>query len=202
MLMSLRRDWLKSLSRNPDHRVKSSQVHLRARVQSRSEAASFLSRAGDMVLVDRRRRRWLLLQCPDGCGEIISLNLDPQSGPAWRCYELQEKITVYPSIWRKSGCRSHFIIWDNKVFGIDETNWPGFSTDLNSEIESKVPGILADSAAPVHYSRLADLLGVLPWTMLTICRGLQQRGLIAEMKGTESGTFQLLDAAEKQRVKR
>lgn len=54
--------------------------------------------------------------CPCGCGEKISLNLLTQARPSWRVrVEGQGTVSIWPSIWRLSGCRSHFWIRSNQV---------------------------------------------------------------------------------------
>jgi hypothetical protein len=49
--------------------------------------------------------------CPCGCGERIELNLLPQVRPRWSAEEHEDcTVTLTPSVWRQSGCRSHFIL--------------------------------------------------------------------------------------------
>jgi hypothetical protein len=64
----------------------------------------------------------LLLRCPDGCGEDITVNLDAAAGPAWRLHQTGSMISVSPSIWRQSGCLSHFTIRDNVIRWSGQTN--------------------------------------------------------------------------------
>lgn len=47
--------------------------------------------------------------CPCGCGELLHMNLIPSDRPCWQLTKHQNRtVTLYPSIWRKKGCYSHF----------------------------------------------------------------------------------------------
>jgi hypothetical protein len=50
------------------------------------------------------------LRCPCGCGETLFLSL-LEGSPRWRI-ELHRNgtVSVSPSIWRTTGCRSHFFL--------------------------------------------------------------------------------------------
>src|SRR5580658_7577622 len=75
------------------------------------EAAERLKTPGDCVIVGRGGvTRQLVMKCPDGCGEIVSVNLDRRSGPAWRLYDRGGTFSLFPSIDKPSGCQSHFIL--------------------------------------------------------------------------------------------
>lgn len=55
-------------------------------------------------------------KCPCACGETIALSLIPRDDPSWKAtVTRQGKITLYPSVWRIKGCRSHFFIRDGRV---------------------------------------------------------------------------------------
>lgn len=94
-------------------------------IQTRSEASGLLKSPGDAVLIERGKPRWLLISCPCGCGDEFPINLDPRAGPAWRLYQNQRTgLTLSPSVWRKSGCCSHYVIWHNQILmsGHDEAD--------------------------------------------------------------------------------
>lgn len=66
-----------------------------------------------IYLVGEKGYEWAAaLLCPCGCGDVIQLNLLVDSSrPTWTV--LREKngnATIIPSVWRNSGCKSHFII--------------------------------------------------------------------------------------------
>jgi len=85
-------------------------------VSTRGEAAGYLKSPGDAVLIERGRPRLLLLACPCGCGEEYPINLDDRAGKAWRIYRNRGKgLTLFPSVWRDTGCGSHFIIWRDRI---------------------------------------------------------------------------------------
>lgn len=92
-------------------------------VERRSEAQSFLKVAGDAVLVERGRPRSLLIMCPCGCREICTINLDARIGGAWRIkQDPRARLSLYPSVWRTSGCQSHYVIRDGEIVMIDNTS--------------------------------------------------------------------------------
>ncbi len=54
---------------------------------------------------------YICFLCPCGCGEIIQLSTLVNDNPKWSFIKHRNKtITIYPSIWRTSGCKSHFFI--------------------------------------------------------------------------------------------
>lgn len=62
--------------------------------------------------------------CPCGCGARISLNLLPDDSPRWRLEERSDGPTLFPSVWRTAGCRSHFILRRGRVLWCsDEDSW-------------------------------------------------------------------------------
>ncbi len=47
--------------------------------------------------------------CPCGCGNILHMNLLPDERPYWTVTRHIGGIaSLYPSVWRQVGCRSHF----------------------------------------------------------------------------------------------
>src|SRR5437867_10955077 len=87
----------------------------RGSVVSRDDARPFLVASGDIVLVQRGRPRSVIMKCPCGCREELVINLDDRVGPAWRLYRDKRGLTLFPSVWRDSGCRSHFIVWHDTI---------------------------------------------------------------------------------------
>ena len=58
----------------------------------------------------------LVFRCPCGCGELLSLNLLVGTLPAWRARtDASGRLSVWPSVERETGCRSHFWILHGKV---------------------------------------------------------------------------------------
>ena len=173
--------------------MRTPKLELRNVVQSRADASSYLRLPGDAVLIERGRPRWLLLLCPCGCGEEIPINLDSRAGAAWRLYRNPKLgISVYPSVWRDTGCESHFIIWRNAILlfsSEDEDFW--LSPDRVDEIAALVPLVLEQlpERGLVAYVDVADALGEVPWDVLNACRRLVRSGAVKEGAGKQRGTF-------------
>jgi hypothetical protein len=54
--------------------------------------------------------------CPCGCGGGIHLSLVRGDKPSWRLdVDNSGRPTLYPSIWRTAGCRSHFLLRRGRV---------------------------------------------------------------------------------------
>lgn len=70
-----------------------------------------------LYLVGEGENLWAAaMLCPCGCGERIDLNLLPQVRPRWSADEHEDStVTLTPSVWRQSGCRSHFILRRGRI---------------------------------------------------------------------------------------
>lgn len=54
--------------------------------------------------------------CPCGCGAALEMNLVPPSRPLWRATVHEDgSASLHPSVWRKIGCRSHFVLSRGRV---------------------------------------------------------------------------------------
>lgn len=161
-------------------------------VSSRGEASAFLKAPGDAVLIERERPRLLLLSCPCGCGELFPINLDERAGPAWRLYRnAKTGLTLYPSVWRESGCCSHYIIWRNKIylFGQDEREWDDEFADDGTMPSAEMVLEQLPMAGLTSFWTIADKLEAVPWDVLRVCRRLVRKDLAREGKGTDRGYF-------------
>jgi hypothetical protein len=51
-------------------------------------------------------------------GLVVELDVPlPLPGKAWRLYGgAKSAVTLFPSVWRDTGCESHFIIWRDQIF--------------------------------------------------------------------------------------
>jgi hypothetical protein len=132
------------------------------------------------------------MRCPDACGEIISVNLDGRAGPAWRLYRGKRGMTIFPSIWRESGCKSHFVVWDGHVYWAGSMDWEERESEADqpSAVE-KVIEILRRAKGLVHFVDIADDLEMEPWATLAICKRLKRRKKVREGYGLDEGKFQL-----------
>jgi Family of unknown function (DUF6527) len=155
-----------------------------------SEAAAVLRGPGDCAIVERQGvQRQLVICCPDGCGETLSINLDPRAGPAWRLYKRDDEWTLFPSIDRPTGCQSHFILWRGRIFWTDEDHERDEShKEVIRNLRGKVLAAL-ENRKQVHFVDLAESLKEIPWDVLAACRRLARRGEIEEGKGLQRGIF-------------
>lgn len=170
-------------------------IDLRATVASRSETAGLLRQPGDAVIVERVVPRLLLLACPDGCGDELAVNLDSRVGPAWRLYRRDSGLTIYPSVWRDTGCGSHFIIWKDEIYLFNAVEDEAEDRDrerlwsANVGLErGAVLGAL-DAHTLTSYVDVADRLDALPWEVLIVCRRLVRERAAREGKGDQRGSF-------------
>src|SRR6266702_3855520 len=115
--------------------MRNRKLSLKRVVESRADASGQLHSPGDAVLIKRGSPRWLLLKCPCGCGEQIPVNLDARAGKAWRLYRNKTGLTLFPSVWRDTGCEAHFIIWRDQIVtfggGQASNNSPALTLDVS-----------------------------------------------------------------------
>ena len=159
-------------------------INFKGEVSHRHEANAKLTEPGAAVLVFRGVARSLAIACQDGCGEQLTINLDRRTGPAWRFYGSDSGVTLFPSVWRDSGCKSHFIVWRSKIF------WCDWHEELDEPMEEVVQKTLA--ALPhefVSYEVIADKLGLVPWSVLSACGRLCRLRLADAGTGNEEGKF-------------
>ena len=131
-----------------------------------------------MSFVTRVVPRSLVMQCPCGCGDVFSVNLDPRVGPAWLVYQTSLGLTVYPSIWRESGCRSHFIVWNSRVIFMGAAGeW--FAAEASADLQRKVLRALGLEESK-HFTDLARDINEVPWDVLMACRSLAAARLLRE----------------------
>jgi hypothetical protein len=153
-----------------------------------SDAIAKLRSPGDFVTVIRGVPRSIIMSCPDGCGETLTVNLDGRAGPAWRTYQRGGRLTVYPSVWRESGCKAHFIIWRDRII------WCGpnervEARERNHALEEMVYAHISAQSF-VHYEQIAEQLDQIPWEVNWSCHDLVRMGMASE---GEVGTFRRID---------
>ena len=61
--------------------------------------------------------QWFVaMSCPCGCEETLYMNLDNKARPRWDVEIHDDKsVTLYPSVNRTIGCRSHFYLRKGKI---------------------------------------------------------------------------------------
>lgn len=145
---------------------------------SRSEALSMVGEAGDLAVVDRGKLRAVVIQCPDGCGEKLTVNLDPDAGKSWRLYRERDRYTLYPSVWRTTGCRSHFIVWSDQIYWMDWRDSRPSSASLIS-VKSAVNDLVLPETW-ISVEQLAADIEENPWLIARACEILCREGVIEE----------------------
>jgi hypothetical protein len=56
------------------------------------------------------------MRCPCGCRATIELNLLTDERPCWRAtIEPDKSVTLKPSVWRHTGCLSHFVMRQGRI---------------------------------------------------------------------------------------
>lgn len=76
-------------------------------------------------VVSKNNPKWSLFKCPCGCGAVITLSLQPVHRPHWRLMKSASgRPTLHPSIWRDTGCLSHFWVKDGRIYWCRDTASP------------------------------------------------------------------------------
>jgi hypothetical protein len=161
-------------------------MNFRGMIEHRHEADAMLNRPGAAVLVRRGVDRSLTMACPDGCGDVLTVNLDRRSGPAWRLYLEEDSVSLYPSVSRHTGCESHFIVWRSRIYWCD---WDDELLATSAEFEQLVLGKLTAQFRP--YTDIAEELDAVPWAVLSACHRLRSRGIAENGGGEQRSEFRL-----------
>lgn len=171
--------------------MRAARIRDRGTVTHRHMADALLERPGDVVVVERGVLRSFVMSCPDGCGETLTINLDPRTDKAWRYYKRRNQISIFPSVWRDTGCKSHFIVWNHTIV------WCGPYEDeqvVDVENEDELRRRVLDACTRdwQHYTELAEQLDEVPWDVSRACGYLSRRAKVLE-EGTEKlrGSFRL-----------
>ena len=150
-----------------------------------------LKTPGDAVLIERGRPRWLLLLCPCGCGDELPINLDGRAGPAWKLYRNKGgEVSLYPSVWRDSGCESHFIIRRNSItlFGqYEDSLFLNTRSDWRALVQLTREKLPSETYA--SFVDVAESIDEIPWDVLDACRQLVREGVAIEGAGKDRCTF-------------
>jgi hypothetical protein len=142
-----------------------------------------LERPGDLVVVHRGVARSAVILCPCGCGEEITINLDRRTGSAWKLYQRGEIFTLFPSVWKESGCASHFIAWNNRILWCDADSF----REMNEIVERRVLAALTPGLQSVM--EIAEALQEDLWEVFFACRSLVRQQYALEGTGKDQGQF-------------
>lgn len=129
------------------------------------------------------------MACPDGCGSVLTVNLDPRVGKAWRYYA-KDLRSLFPSVWRDSGCGAHFVLWKDKILwcdGKDDSEPPRYEP-IHQEA---VLAVLSNT--PRSANEIADELDEIPWEVDRTLKCLVRARLV-EATGKEPVRFRLAEA--------
>lgn len=72
----------------------------------------------DLVMTKDDGDAWSVgMLCPCRCGSMIELLVIPGAKPRWDVdIDKKGRPSLKPSVWRQSGCRSHFWLRNGRVF--------------------------------------------------------------------------------------
>lgn len=78
-----------------------------------------------IYIIGEKNSPWLIaFTCPCGCKENIQLNLLKEADPNWRFkITYKNKINISPSVWRTTGCKSHFFVRNSKIDWVGRKRW-------------------------------------------------------------------------------
>lgn len=158
----------------------------RGTVESRGDANALLKSPADYVLVARGYLRLCLMACPDGCGETVVVNLDPKAGPAWRLYKTRRGMSLFPSVWRDTGCRSHYVVWNDRILLFGGDHEPVAPAEVDPQLVERV-ALAIRGRGELGFRELADELEEIPWAVLDALQALVSAGRAT--RGLARGTF-------------
>lgn len=68
------------------------------------------------VIGEHGHQWYAAMQCPCGCGDTLQLSLHAEASPRWTLQRRWDGApSLSPSIWRRTGCRSHFFLEGGRV---------------------------------------------------------------------------------------
>ncbi len=72
--------------------------------------------ADKLYLIGEEGKYWLaVLRCPCACGAVIQLPMSANADPCWRFSGAHDNPSLWPSIHRLTGCKSHFFLRRGKI---------------------------------------------------------------------------------------
>jgi hypothetical protein len=81
-----------------------------------AELPEILDAAAVYVLGEGKHRWFVAMICPCGCKTTLQMSLLADAKPKWKLTEHDDgTISLYPSVWRTEGCRSHFFVRHNLI---------------------------------------------------------------------------------------
>lgn len=166
-------------------------AHMKGVVVSHSNAVALVQNPGDLAIVKRGMLRSVVMRCPDGCGEVITINLDPRTDKAWRVYKSKRGLTLFPSVWRDTGCKSHFVLW-NDVISWEEYFDEEAESQETVQLEERAWSILKPNQF-IDFVQIADALEEIPWAVLDACRRLVTKNRAVGGSGSMKSSFKKIE---------
>ncbi len=154
----------------------------------RDDAEPLLEQPGDVAGVFRGRLRSVLIACPDGCGDTLVINLDDRAGKAWLLDERRGRLSLYPSVWREDGCRSHFILWSDHLIWIGRFEAGNDEPGYDASLEQRALALLDCEHFQDGFA-IARQLDEVSWDVIRALRRLVTIGRAVEATGHQRGNF-------------
>lgn len=164
------------------------QLRLVGTAEYRAEAEGLIADLGEAVLIERGRLRSLVMRCPDGCGQVLVVNLDERAGKAWELDLRKEGPTLYPSVWRDGGCESHFIVWRGRILWCHRYMDGNFEPAHDPQLEARVFSKLDPAFFHTAFALAAEL-DELVWDVDRAARALVHSGFAVQRKGPSGWTY-------------
>lgn len=83
----------------------------------RCEEISGDVREGTLYILGQDSQFWFaVMACPCNCGGTLQVSLLPDAEPRWTLTDHKDgTVSLHPSLWRRDGCRSHFIVRRSRI---------------------------------------------------------------------------------------
>jgi hypothetical protein len=110
---------------------------------------------------------------------------------AWRFYRKRKQVSVFPSVWRDTGCGSHFIIWNHNIVWCDDVRGDrDVVVEDEAELQARILPLCTGEWQ--HFTQLAERLAEVPWDVNRACLDLVHRDSVL-VEGTDKlrGFFKL-----------
>lgn len=104
--------WFKNLLRRLFRRQR---VDIRARDSFGDDAPTSVPPKQLLRMIDEGEAWAAVMACPCGCGAVIELLLSNAARPHWTLTVSGDLPTLHPSVWRSTGCRSHFWVREGRI---------------------------------------------------------------------------------------
>ena len=79
------------------------------------ESPDKIARRHLIRMIDEGEPWAAVMLCPCGCGEVIELSLSPASKTYWTISIDGDRPSLNPSVWRNTGCHSHFWVRRGRI---------------------------------------------------------------------------------------